>query len=56
MKTWQELLAQTPSDDEKRTIIHLVKDLARATKAKPADVYDRAVRLARARYEKEQDG
>ena len=56
MKTWQELLAHTPSDDEKRTIIHLVQDLARAKKAKPQEVYDRAVRLALAKYEREQDG
>lgn len=56
MNTWQELLAHTPSDDEKRTIIHLVQDLARTKKAKPQEVYDRAVRLARVKYEKAAEG
>lgn len=53
MKTWEALLSDTPSDDEKRTLIRLVHDLARAKKQKPQEVYDRAVRLARAKYEKE---
>ncbi len=55
MHTWEALLADTPSDDEKRTLIHLVRDLARAKKVPPQEVYDRAVRLARAKYEREQD-
>ena len=49
---YDELVAQKPSDDEKRMIITLAKRLAKATGKKPREVFDAALSQVKRMQEK----